>query len=663
MKKIIAIAAVVHVIATGSALAQQPARLVVGEQIDRPLALREAHTYTFQADSNRFVIGEAVQDGIDLQVVIIGPRGDTIQKFDSPNGANGPEPFQLTTTTRGEHRIVIMPFETATGTGRYTLVLSRVEPVATTLAGKVDQMMANLRGNEPGGIAAVVRNGKVIYQKAWGQANLTHRIPYSAETRTNIGSTSKQFTAFAIVLLAAQNKLSLDDDVRKHIPELPDLGKTVTIRHVLTHTSGYREFLNALAMTGRRIDFGDYIERDEIIELVKRQPVLQNDPGSEFNYNNSGFAIASTIVERVGGKPFPQWMHENVFRPLGMNNTFIRATPGQIIPNSSQGYVAVPGGFREAQDIGASLGAGGIYTTVGDLARWMQNFKTTTVGPAGFFTQMTTRNVLTKGDTSAYGLGLFVDTWRGLRRVHHGGADVAHRSSFVYFPEIDAGVTVQSNNAGFNADQYAARLAEIYFADKLTKPAEAAPVAGAFDPVRFDTTRFANYAGRYEMTAAKGFILSFVRRGNRYYTQATGQQEIEMIPTSDSTFVIRQVNATITFHNEGPGQVKRITLNQNGVHAATRVLDAAPKLDLSAFAGRYFSDEMEAYYVVAVEKDSLFMRNRRTGKIPLTHTRDETFTGTYPIATIKFERDAAGNVTGFRAGSGRTRDVLFRKVD
>jgi CubicO group peptidase (beta-lactamase class C family) len=647
----------------GALSAQTSQPLTVGRTVDRTIAVGQSHPYTITLAANRFVTGEAVQDGIDIDVKIIGPKGDTLGSFDSPNGTRGPEPFQFKTTAAGEHRIIIAPLKEATGSGRYTLTVARNLAAATTPAGKVEQLMTTVRATDPGVVVAVVRDGRIVYQNGWGLANLTHAVPFKVDTRTNIGSTSKQFTAFAILVLADQKKLSLDDDVRKHIPELPDLGQTVTIRNLLTHTSGYREFLNALALTGRRIDFGDYIDRAEVIELIKRQPALQNAPNAEFNYNNSGFSLLSTIVERAGGKPFPEWMQENVFKPIGMTNTIVRATPGQVIANSSQGYVPMPGGFREAQDIGGSMGAGGIYTTVADLARWMRNFHTQAVGPRGFFEQMTTRNVLAKGDTSSYGLGLFVDTWQGLKRVHHGGADIAHRSAFFYFPEINAGVIVQSNNANFGSDRYAGQIAEIYFGDRLTK-APAAPVAaGPFDPARFDTTKFDAYAGKYELVEAKGFVLSFTRRGRQLFTQATGQPEIELMPTSDTTFTITRVNAMITFHRDAAGKWQ-LTLNQNGIHAAVRVEEGpAAKPELKQYAGRYFSEELETFVEIAHEGDSLVVRSRRGMPVKLQHLRGDEFAGGFPIANVTFMRDAQNVITGFKAGNGRTRDVVFRKED
>jgi CubicO group peptidase (beta-lactamase class C family) len=192
---------------------------------------------------------------------------------------------------------------------------------------KIDQLIEPYNNsNTPGGVIMVMREGSVIFQKAFGMANLQHDIPFTLETKTNIGSTSKQFTAFAIALLRQQGQLDLTDDIRKYFPELPDLGHTVTLAHLISHTSGYRELFNAFMMSG--MDISDQIRRSEVIPLVQRQPELQNVPGEVWNYNNTGYILLAMVVEKVTGEPFDKWMMANVFVPLNMKNT--------ICPDGSQ---------------------------------------------------------------------------------------------------------------------------------------------------------------------------------------------------------------------------------------------------------------------------------------------------------------------------------------
>ena len=663
-------AAVLALLVASPGLAQEAAPTLVsaGGVYADSLGPQDTHAYTMELEADYFVTGSVEQITVDVVVTIKDAAGEDVATFDSP--ARGPERFQFTTETPGVYRFEVSPFEEETG--RYELELIRVEPEATTPEGKVDQLMSAYSGDDtPGVVAAFVRDGEVEFARAYGMANLTHGIPMTVDTRNNIGSTSKQFTAFAILLLAEQGRLSLDDDIRDYIEELPDLGETVTIRNLLTHTSGYREFLNALAMGGRRLDEGDYIGREEIIHLVERQPELQNSPGAEFNYNNTAFALLTVVVERITNQSFPEWMAENVFGPLGMDDTAVRPHRLFIIPNSSMGYgPADEGGFREVLDLGGAMGAGGIYTTVDDLALWMGNLQTGSYGGSHLVEQMTTRFILADGDTSSYGLGLFVDEYRGLKRIHHGGADAAHRSHFAFYPELGTGVVVHSNFASFDGS-IPSGVTEAFLHEHLAsdeqdgegaEPAEAV----AFDPESFDPESFDEFAGRYELEEAEGFILTFSRRADSLFTQATGQQELQIYPTSDSTFELRVVEASVTFHRNDEGEVTSLTLHQNGDHPANRIEEEAWTPDeeaLTEFVGRYFSEELETFYTIALEDSALVLQHRRLEDAPLTAGAEDTFSAGFPIARVDFARDEEGSITGFTADAGRTRDVWFERQD
>jgi CubicO group peptidase (beta-lactamase class C family) len=653
-------------LAPRSMRAQDPVPLEVGATRADSLGPDEVDRFTIPLEGDRFVVGVADQRTLDVVITVYAPDGRQLVSAD--NSARGPDPFQFDTGEPGEYRIEVAPFEGQSG--RYAIAVERVEPVAEDPAGRVDQIMATYDGEDvPGGVVAVVRGGELVFAEGYGMANLTHGVPFEVDTRTNIGSTSKQFTAFAILLLERDGRLSLDDDVRTHIPELPDLGETVTLRHLLTHTGGYREFLNTLALTGRRIDEGDYVDRDEIIDLVQRQPELQNDPGAEWNYNNTGFALLAMVVERVTGDPFPEWMEAHVFAPLGMDHTMVRSSPREIVPHSAQGYLpAEEGGWREATDLGGAMGAGGIYTTVGDLARWIRNFERGEVGGLELFDRMTTRYVLTDGDTTDYGFGLFVDEYRGLRRVHHGGADLAHRSMLQYHPDAGTGIITLSNNGGFSGS-VASRVADAFLADRLEPEDGASAIAdeGApFDPESYDPADFEGLAGRYALDEMPAFVLTFTREEDGFYTQATGQPSIRINPTSDSTFELVGVAARITFHRDGDGVADSLTLHQNGDHLARRVEEAAWEpgpADLEPYVGRYYSPELETFYTIVVEDDALVLRHRRLEDVRLNPGSERhTFTGGFPVAEARFLTGESGEVEGLEVSNGRTRDVRFRRV-
>lgn len=631
--------------------------VTVGKEYTDSLVTGSSHVYTLEADSGRFIYGVADQQTVDVRIEVKSPDGETVGAFDTP--ARGNEAFQFDTEMAGTYSIKVTPFEEEEG--RYTFSVSVVEPVATKPAERVDQLMMSYSGNEvPGAAAMAMKEGNIIFAEAYGMASLTYDVPFKVDTRTNIGSTSKQFTAFAVALLAERGKLSLDDDVRKYIPELPEFEHPVTIRNLLTHTSGYREYLNTLAMRGR--DLSSPLDRDKIIDVVKRQPELQNKPGAEWNYNNTGFALAVEVVERVTETSFPEWMQENVFEPLQMNHTMVRRDQNQVVPGRSQGYaIGEDGNYVEMTDLGGAMGAGGIYTTMEDLAKWIRNFENPKVGNEDIIKEMTTPYVLASGDTTNYGLGLFIQEYKGLKYIHHGGADVAHRSMLMYFPEIDAAVVTQSNNANFRGD-IPQKIADVFFKEHMEaeKPdAEKEPqTAGSFE---YDPEDFEPLTGRYELKIQPGFILTFSRDGDRLYTQATGQPEIDIRATSDSTFTLIGVNADITFHMNEDGSADSLTLHQNGNHVATRIEWEPSMTEKKEYTGRYFSEELQTFYTVAMEDSSLVLQHYRMDDMAMTPGDQDSFSAGFPIAEMKFIRNDRGEVTGFKASNGRTRGVLFEK--
>jgi CubicO group peptidase (beta-lactamase class C family) len=640
----------------GGVRAQEASRLQVGTPVRATLAAGGTLRYELNLPKSHFVAGRVDQDGVDATVTITGPASRRVQRA-ARVGRGGPETFAFATDSAGRYLIEVTPATAGKG-GAVRVQLTRSEPVATTPQGKVDQAAAQLYRDTPGAVVGVIKGGKLTFVKGYGAANLTYGIPFTPETPTNIGSSSKQFTGFALALLASRGKLSLDDDVRKYIPELKDFGKKITVRHLLSHTTGYREFINTLIIEGRQVLEGDYIAPDEAIKVINRQPTLQNEPGAEFNYNNSAFSLASMVVARVTGRPFAEWMREEVFLPLGMTKTWVRADPGQIIPGRSIGYIAGEGGFREVRDLHASQGAGGINTTPGDVAKWFRNFKTGELGGQAVIKEMTTSFVLNDGKPSNYGYGMFLDSTRGLRRWQHGGNDVAHSSTFVYYPDLDAGYVVFSNYQAVPGN-IANVVADAFFGKNMTAPQRT--TASATAAIEVPAATLQRYAGKYEMTTLGGLLVTVELQGGQLRLQVPGQPALPLRPTSMTSFEVVGAPARITFNTSADSSVEGITFDQGGQHPGRRVAEKA-SVDLTSFTGRYFSEELETFYDLSVEDGKLVIRHRRFGPVALTHTSGDSFSGTLPVSQLVFTRDAEGKVTGFDAGNGRARGITFKKV-
>ena len=634
-------------------LAQESQTIETGRLISGTLASDSRHLYAIDLEEGTFVFGEANQIGVDVVVKILGLYEEEIGEFDT--SARGPESFQFETEEDGEFLIEVTPFRE--GEGNYSILVKRTEPIAADRSDRVDQLMSAYTGEtKPGAVVGVLERGEMIFTRAYGMANLDHGIPFEIGTISNIGSVTKQFTAMGILLFQAEGKLSLEDDIRRHIPELPDFGTPVTIQNLLNHTGGYREIYNLLPFNGYRIE--NKFDREFAIRIVQRQPELQAEPNTEFNYNNTGFILLATVIERLSGQTFPEFMKERVFEPLGMSNTLVKAYQGEIIAGSAQGYVSSVNGFRTARDLAGSYGASGIYTTAHDMSRWMLNYRDATVGGPDAIAAMATSAVLAGGDTTHYGLGLEVQNVRGRMRYSHTGGDIAHRTYFAYFPELESGVILMSNNSTANMS-LGWRIALLFFED-LFEPEE--------DVSRGDVTLSAR---RMEAIAGEWIVedpgmslaIDYSIEDGEMYAQLAGQLRFRVIPTSDSTFNFDGISAAVTFHFDSAGFVDSATHHQDGDMPMRRVgrVELAAE-DLEEYADRYFCEELEIFYDVIVEDGELMVHNLRLAPMTLTHTEGDTFTGnTYFLRTVEFRRAENGQITGFMASNGRTRNVWFHR--
>ncbi|PKD44123.1 serine hydrolase [Rhodohalobacter barkolensis] len=641
---------------------QSEQSITVGESIENSLSADAVHTYTLELKEEQFVHGFVIQESVDAVVTIYSPTGEKAAEFDA--SAVGRDSFQFNTKNAGTYRIEIKPFKE--DEGEYSIRVEVVEPIATEPAARLNQMMVEYTGDDvPGAAVLVMKDGEIIFQESYGMANLTYDVSMTENTLHNIGSTSKHFLALGLLLLQEEGKLSLDDDVREYIPELPEFEHTVTLRNLITHTSGYREFINLMVMTGRNISSN--LDIDKIIDIVQRQPELQNVPGSEFNYNNTGYALMTEVIKRVTDTPFDEWMKKNLFDPLGMHNTVVRTRSDQIVTNRSTGYSYGNNGYEEVTDLGGAAGAGGIHITLDDFAKWIQNLNHPVVGTPEMIEEMTTPYELKNGKSTGYGLGLFIQDYKGLKQIHHGGGDMAHRSMFMLFPEIDAAIVTQSNLASFNG-AIPNRIADLFFGEYMetNEDSEQEKTLASDDETEFeyDPKNFDLLAGRYELSIMPGFILTFDREGDRIYTQATNQPEVDLTATSDSTFSLMGVNASVTFHLNEDATADSLTLHQNGNHIAKKIDFTLAPDEMSEYTGRFYSDEIETTYTIELKDDELVMQHfQLEEEMILDPTHKDQFGSVMPIQTVEFVRNDEGEITGFNASNGRTRNVFFRKME
>ncbi len=530
-----------------------------------------------------------------------------------------------------------------------------------SVGSRVDKLFAEWdRWDSPGASVAVLKDGAVVYKRGYGSAQLEYNIPITPSTVFHVASVSKEFAAFAVAMLAAQGKLAWDDDVRKYIPEVPDFGKTITLRHLVHHTSGLRDQWELLAIAGWRLD--DVITREHILKMVSRQKELNFAPGDEYLYCNTGFTLLAEVVARVTGRTFAKWTEENIFKPLGMSNTHFHDDHEMIVRNMAYSYDhREGGGFKKSILSFANVGATSLFTTAEDLCRWMQNFFDARVGGPEVVRQVQETGVLNNGKKIDYAFGLVVGEHRGLKTVGHGGSDAGYRSSVIWFPEQGLGVAVLCNLGSTSPGALSMKTADLYLADKLA-PEEAKAPETPGKPLKLERAVLEAYAGKYQIE--EGPVVTIVREKGLLIAEAAGMPRHELVPESETTFRSNIAGLRITFERDKTGEVARFVLHEGEQKTPAKRI-APPVLtteDLRRYAGDYVSEELGTTYTLAVEGEKLVARHQRNEDTVLVPTDPDTFAGDHwYFGNIRFVRGADGNVSGLILSGGRVRNLRFDK--
>ncbi|MEJ7812340.1 MAG: serine hydrolase domain-containing protein [Gemmatimonadaceae bacterium] len=520
------------------------------------------------------------------------------------------------------------------------------------------------RTDSPGCALGVYQDGKVLYARGYGMASLEHGVALSPRSVLDVGSISKQFTAMAILMLQKEGKLSLDDPIRKHIPEMPAYAEKITLRRALSQTSGLRDLYVMMGQTGRSFE-GDTIDA---LRVITRSAEPNYEPGARYLYTNSGWILAAQIVYRLTGKPLAQFAEERIFGPLGMHDTRYLADATTIIPNGAEGYAPRSGGgFRVARSTydGAIVGAGAVHTTVEDFGRWLNNYDAATVGGRDIIETMTTATTLNDGSparsgpTQAYAVGLNVGTLRGLRIVSHGGSWAGYRGHFLRFPDQRFAVATFCNLTTSGPDSLARKVAGIYLADRMQPDSATAwTVALASAPrAELPAASLRALVGVWR-NAERGELRRTRLVGDTLF--AIGAERTRIVPLDGGRFRAGP-GTEMRFEGDAAAPSRMIVRTTAEMVTYTRADTAAlTPAKLTEYAGDYRSHEVDATHTWKLEKGQLvlYVNDRRLGVLEPTYKDGFTRGGT----VIDVERDAKGRVAGFVLEAGRVRHLRFTRV-
>lgn len=662
------IALLVSLIASCICYAQTEKGVLIQNKLQASeLSEGEVHIYTIPSDGDQFMVLTLDQIGIDVNISVNSPSGVRVAYFDSPNGKNGPENMTLVTKVQGDFTFEISPYTENPEAGKYTIELLKLEPLGKTPEEKIDQLMCLYSSETAGASIAVLHEGEVVFSKGYGQANLEYDIPVDNKTIFHVASVSKQFTAFAILLLEEDGKLEVDDDIRKYIPEVPDFGHTITLRQLANHTSGLRDQWNLLIMAGWLMD--DVITKDQVLKLISRQEALNFNPDDEHLYCNTGFTLLAEVVSRVSGKTFDEFCQERIFLPLGMDNTLFYEDHERIVKNRAYSYQKSGNGYKKSVLSYAIAGATSLFTTPEDLTKWSANFLQPAIGNEKTMSTMHTEDILNDGSTYGYAFGQSIEPYNGLINYSHGGADAGFRTYLTRFPNEQLTVAVFGNEGGFNASKVAHDIVEIYIGSSFERIEEKvevfdATVESEITTNGVDASVLENYLGEYELQP--GYNIAISIDGDDLKGRATGQVQFDLTPESDTLFVIPDSDTKISFPADLKGPAPRLLVYQGEIlNLAKRVTPFDKSaIDLTEYAGTFHSDELATDYRIDLVNDTLIVSHSKYSDSRLDPIKPDLFTCTYwALGSLEFVRNEANEIVGMKASNGRVRNVFFEKEE
>jgi CubicO group peptidase (beta-lactamase class C family) len=516
---------------------------------------------------------------------------------------------------------------------------------------KVDQIFSVYdKTGSPGCSLGVIRDGQFVYRKAYGSASLELGVPLSSQSVFYMGSVSKQFTAASVVLAAEQGYLSLDDDVRKYIPELPDYGHVITLRQMIHQTSGFRDFFSLLSLSGH--DVANFDSPEEIFKIVVRQRGLNNVPGEEWIYSNTNYFLLGIVIKRATTKSLAEFAAENIFKPLGMSHTLFYDDHTLVVAGRVAAYDSAPDDrFRvDWSTTYEAVGGGGVMSTIDDLLLWDRNFYANRLGKGTLVQELQTPGALNNGNKISYAMGLDLGNYRGLPIVEHGGGLFGYRTELLRFPEQKFSVICLCNIADAVPENLAREVADIYLADKLQAGANTTvnshgslPDPAMFAGKYLDTRTHVMYT----FTTSNGNLMAWgavLRRinGNQFYDLGSD------VITFDSLNGVSHAKLEIKGETYFSGsKVQELRLDQ---------------VALAPYTGQFRSTELDTVYSMSLQKDYLTVRNGEKPPQKLTPIAKDEFDAS-ELGRLVFERNSAARVIGFRVFTQDARGIPFKKED
>ncbi|MFX0138111.1 MAG: serine hydrolase domain-containing protein [Candidatus Hodarchaeota archaeon] len=529
----------------------------------------------------------------------------------------------------------------------FSFLVSAQTNHASRFSKQVDHFLKErITESAPGAAVIITEKGNPIFKECYGLANVEHDISITFKTVFNLASVSKQFTAFAILLLESEGKLHIDDDIHTYLPELPDYGNSVSIRHLLNHTSGIWEYWTAMHTYAgyRRYD---YFTKNEVIELIKHQDKLLFEPGSQWFYCNTNYLLLAEIVSRITGESFTSWTRKNIFEPLGMKDSFFHENSFQLFKYRASPYREDDNGrfIEDPDNRNNYAGHGYLYTTIDDMMLWMDNFRTKKLGGNEVVDRMFEKGKLNNGSENFYGFGLGILNRHEKKVIEHSGQTGGYKAFMLYCPENEVGITILANEHSFDVEGIGEKIFGLYLGITPAEKEKTQTEKRSYFTI--DSSRVEDYVGMFliEETSSR---LAFCHIGeNTFYGILEGLGQDKFYPVSDMKFINRYENVSVTFVSDENNQFDRIELDLKGEIMQARRIEferiSSSRLAQN-YAGFYYSNAMGTVYEIKNDNHKLIMRHRRYDDRKFHQVSVDEFVSGYGI--MRFKKDENGRIKG-----------------
>lgn len=509
--------------------------------------------------------------------------------------------------------------------------------------------------NHPGGTVGIAIKGKPVFSGAYGLASMEYLVPNSYHTRFNIASVSKQFTAMGIVKLHLEGRLSLDDDIRDYLPELPDTGHKITFRHMLHHTSGLRSLHTLLSLAGWRGD--DMKNNDDLLRFMTRQQELNFEPGSEYMYCNTGYILSAIIIEKITSEDFADWLDKEILSPLGLYDTYLEDKYNRVAHNYATSYKgSLRKGFEREVEYWAYTGSGNIHSTAADLLKWMRYYHSPPEDWEEAFSMMLTLDPLNNGEANNYAFGVRLDEYRDEETISHSGSIGGYRAFACTFPESETEIVILTNFSSSGISGKVKRISDILF----DKPEEKEPVMD-YEPAEIDLSAIDQYLGTYDIQDMDTRLFDITEENDSLYCKYTGGRKIPLYTASDTVLFNKSAGIKISLTDSSPERIKIIS--KGSTHKGTKTTKYIPSEEyLREIAGRYWSPELETQYRFYLKNGKLFGYHTRHGEFEIESLKKDLFISDSGFMSKIIITREGDDIRGMKVSNSRVRDLWLVKM-